>query len=179
MKNKTYLAISALLLTACGSGNTAPHSASPQSGSSPTSVIEARAMAEATGKIPKLDRTTSILGVDANANGVRDDIDVWIDSRPDTPAQKAAMKGFSASLNSEMALDVSNPGAVQAVGDAGSTALSCLFDVYGVDRGAEIMREVNKMTLNTRERFNAYMNADRAMSGHSFKIANRGATCAP
>lgn len=175
--NKTIV-LMVVLLSACGSGNSSPHN-SPQAGLSPTAVIEARAMAEATGKLPKLDRTTSILGVDANSNGVRDDVEAWIDSRPDTPVQKAAMKGFSSALSMRMNVDTSSFLAVQAAGDASMKSMECIYDSYGFDAGNIVWEDVRKYTINTKERFDAYMLSNKAMSGHSFKSYPKDAACAP
>lgn len=176
---KIAVGLLVMLLTACGSGNSALYNTSPKTSLSATAVLEARAMAEATGKIPKLDRSASILGADANANGVRDDIDAWIDSQSDTPPQKAAMKQFSASMDEEMTVDVTNFNAVQAAGDKSGMAMECIYDLYGFDVGSATWEEVRKYTINTKERFSAYMKADKAMSGHSFKSHPKDTACVP
>jgi hypothetical protein len=45
---------------------------------------------EASGAIPKLDRGNTIVGTDANANGVRDDIEAFITSNYTSSIQRAA-----------------------------------------------------------------------------------------
>ena len=44
--------------------------------------------AERAGKYPPLDRSSDIAGPDANGNGVRDDIEAWINSLPVTDLQR-------------------------------------------------------------------------------------------
>ena len=51
------------------------------------SLKEQIAKLEKSGQVPTLDRTSSLLGIDANNNGVRDDIEAYINSLGFTPAQ--------------------------------------------------------------------------------------------
>ena len=70
-------------LAACGGGGVASSGAAltPQ---------EQIAQLEASGSLPSLDRTDSISGIDANANGVRDDIEQYIEKKYAEPSQRAA-----------------------------------------------------------------------------------------
>jgi hypothetical protein len=45
---------------------------------------------EASGAIPKLDRGNTIIGTDANANGVRDDVEAFITNNYTSSIQRAA-----------------------------------------------------------------------------------------
>ena len=70
-------------MVACGGPNVPDSTTTP-----PGSFKEAFSQLEARGELPVLDRTDTIAGIDANQNGVRDDIEAFINSLPDTPVQK-------------------------------------------------------------------------------------------
>jgi hypothetical protein len=126
---------------------------------------------------PALDRSASVLGPDTNANGIRDDIEAWIDSRNDrTAAQKAAMRQYAKALQAELAAERTPEAALGAV-KAAERAHNCLrslaatFDEYLV-----WSRRVRDYNLNTRERADASHAIDRLLSGQSWSMSN-GDTC--
>ena len=54
----------------------------------PSSVREALLKMDADGTAPKLNRDADVAGPDVDGNGVRDDLDAYINSLPDTEPQK-------------------------------------------------------------------------------------------
>ena len=77
-------------MVACGGPNVPDSTTTP-----PGSFKEAFSQLEARGELPVLDRTDTIAGIDANQNGVRDDIEAFINSLPDTPVQKKGSSRIS------------------------------------------------------------------------------------
>ncbi|WP_417763325.1 hypothetical protein [Shewanella sp.] len=65
-----------------------------------------------------LDHSTSVAGEDNNNNGIRDDVQNYIDSLPDSEAQKNALKQVSQAINEAMELVVN--------GDASSSKLHAM-----------------------------------------------------
>lgn len=171
----TLSVFAALLLSACGSGNGTGQN-TPQSSNA---FSESRLVAEKTGAIPVLDRTTSLLGTDADGNGVRDDIDAYINALPDTMAQKKALKQNSAALSASLVVNLTNQAAVDVVDQLMMDASSCRYSVYGVDAARKYSKDIEKYTINTKERFAAYMKYNQASSGRMLSFSSAGSNCAP
>lgn len=127
--------------------------------------------------LPSLDRSASVLGPDANGNGIRDDIEAWIASRNDrTVEQKAAMRQYAKALQAELAAERTPQGALAAV-LVGSRARNCLrirsnsFDDY-----VNQSQLLEDYSINTIERVRASAANDRLLSGQSWELPE-GDTC--
>ncbi|MGZ8257235.1 MAG: hypothetical protein ACXWTX_05645 [Gallionella sp.] len=163
-----------LSMSACGSGGGNGSSPPPQT----SNFSSSRLAAEQQGVIPALDRTTSLLGTDADGNGVRDDIDTYINSLPDTLIQKKALKQTAAYFNLAMAVNLTNPAAIDAVSVQAANSSSCNQIVYG-DAAWVKTKVILKYVVNTKERFTAYMKYNQALSGKMLYVAPKGVGCAP
>ncbi|MFC7206515.1 hypothetical protein ACFQOZ_06615 [Comamonas endophytica] len=124
-----------LLLTAmvvgCG-GNSSDGPGGGTAGGMPTpySFREAFAKLEASGQLPVLDRSDSIAGPDVNANGVRDDIERHIDSKPDSQAQKNSLKALSRALTQAMTVDTKDKNALRDVTNSINISTGCIWKTY-------------------------------------------------
>jgi hypothetical protein len=129
--------------------------------------------------LPSLDRSASVLGPDTNANGIRDDIEAWIDSRKDrTAAQKDAMRQVARALQGELAAERTTPAALEAVRVV-MRARNCLESrSSGFDDYIQVVQQIGDYTRNTLERVRASMAIDRLLSGQSWSLAS-GDTCDP
>jgi hypothetical protein len=176
----------ALLLSACGGG-------SGSSGSSGTTSTPATATSaevatlkatiqqlEASGKLPNLDRSSSIAGPDANSNGVRDDIEAYVASLPITPVQKSAAIQHAKVFQQKITVDLNDPAALNRVSNLGSRATNCIGDVFmpAYQDGYELGSKLEAMTANTKERAKQYLAYNRARSG-SVSSEPTGNTCDP
>lgn len=87
------LVLSMAGLYACGGGDgdTGQDSGITPS-AAPSSVREALLKMDADGTAPKLNRDADVAGTDVDGNGVRDDLDAYINSLPDTEPQKKALR---------------------------------------------------------------------------------------
>ena len=139
-------ALSAVTVAACGSPN-APSSTQ----SSPRNFKEAFQQLEAKGKLPILDRTDTIEGVDANHNGVRDDIEAWIASLPDTELQKHRLTVLHQAIKRGMMANLKDED------DLREAAFP------GTDPYHDTM--VRNFTVNTRQRYKAYGKFNAALNG--------------
>ena len=157
-------------------GNAVPPAA-PKASAAPTAQVSVRSMIEAlekSGAAPALDRSSDIKGPDVNANGVRDDIEAYINALPLTPKQiNAAMQKAKAN---QLALTVElvDKSALQQVGDTTAAASNCLGDE--VVEFYALSRKIEAMTANTRERTKRYLAYNAARSGSTTKLPN-GDTC--
>ena len=112
---------------------------------------------EESGAIPALDRSGTIQGDDDNSDGVRDDIEKYIESLPDTPTKKSALRQMHKALLSAMKAASSNSPVVR--NDAAKKildAVNCLHYTYPDDYSSQI-KNIQKITINTPSRFDAYI----------------------
>jgi hypothetical protein len=175
-------------LSACsGSDNPPPPaSATTTTPVDQTSTVPALSVAaqiaalEASGKLPKLDRSSDIKGPDANNNGIRDDIDAWIAAQPITEVQKKAAQQMARVQQTTLLVDFSDRTALQTVGDRGMAAAVCLSKIFGLDRSAsvELGDKIEAITANTKERAMQYIKYNRARSGSTTSLPT-GNTCEP
>lgn len=142
------------------------------------------ALAERNGEIPRLDRSKTLMGIDANRNGVRDDIEAIIAAKPFDAPQKAALTALASSIQKIFSVDVANMDAVQAIHDVQARAVACVFvrfpkgdDPVKDALAVEMTSEMEAITMNTRARSKRYMAYADALSGSVFD-APEGDVCA-
>ncbi len=152
-------ALSAVTVVACGS-LTPP---SPAESSSHKALHQQ----EARKRRPVPDRTDTIAGVDANHDGVRDDIEAWIARLPDNEEQKYWLGRVHIAVTNSMLVDVKDEYALREVANDITLTTDCQMDAYppdtllGYHRGAEI----EKLTVNTRARKKAYRRFNASQNG--------------
>jgi hypothetical protein len=131
------------------------------------------------GVMPKLDTSTSLLGTDADGNGVRDDIDAYIASLPDTAVQKRALRQSAAAINATVAVEPADSAALLRVDKLTSDGVVCLVDSYSdIQLSRKRFAEIQGYTINTKARFLASQAYNRAMSGTSSSLPAKGTACA-
>jgi len=185
MAKMILLGLAAITLSACSGGGsgggaaaeTPPAVSAPYS-NDPSTMPGAIAQAEKAGVIPVLDVGTSIAGTDADDNGVRDDIDAYINALSDTPAQKAALRQKSAALNAAMVVDVTDSIALAAAAAKIRNAASCTVSRFSGGIANAHSDEIKKYTINTPQRFDAWMKFNQAMSGSVTQMPKPGVGCA-
>ena len=172
------LALTTFALTACGGSDKSASPGAPStSGPTPTPAAQIQAL-EASGELPKLDRSSSIKGPDTDNNGIRDDIDAWIAAQPITEAQKKAAQQMAKVQQAKLLVDLSNEAALQSLGDQSMRAVSCIVDSFEPEfqKGSEMRGQLESMMANTKERAKQYIAYNRAVSGSSGRLP-KGNTC--
>ncbi|WP_156406225.1 hypothetical protein [Hydrogenophaga sp. Root209] len=160
-------------LTACGGGGAASSGAAltPQ---------EQIAQLEASGALPSLDRTDSVAGIDANANGVRDDIERYIEKKYTVAAERAAAMQMARAFQQMLLVNKQDAAALEAVSELGSRAIVCGSSVFaGPAASVELSQmttSLESMTTNTKLRLLAYLEYNKARSG-SVSTMPKGAVC--
>lgn len=141
---------------------------------------------EAEGKLPKLDRTDTLTGIDEDQNGVRDDIDAFIKlNYPEPELAKAATDmawSFQMAINS----DHSDRALQKSIADKLRDADQCFS--YLVENSPELTRKygvivdrkkfggtgtyvrvkhppLEALSANTKSRLRAYLRYNRALDG--------------
>ena len=166
-----------LVLTACGGGDSSgsPAASSPAA-SSPAQRIAAL---EVSGSIPRLDRTNSIAGPDADNNGVRDDVDAYISTRYLAAPQKAAALQVARTIQKELLVSKTDKPAIKLLTLAEDRAVNCVysnFDRNGPIKPAAVVQDIESVTTNTQERLLAYLAFSKAADGTTGTIPE-GETC--
>lgn len=169
--------ITVLSLTGCGGGG---GSANTPTNSPPATGAAALATLDQNGSLPILNRDNTVTGLDVNANGVRDDIDAYIASLPDSAPQKAALTQVSSALTTAMTVDVTNQNALNIAMSKITNSVTCINSRYNtatnITMGTDKRHLIRKLTINTKIRFLAYEKFNTAMSGKTFKLP-QGAGC--
>ena len=155
-------------MVACGGGSNG--STAPVVPATPTTVAGAILAAEATQKTPSLNRDGSLGGPDSDGNGVRDDIDAYISSLSDTPDQKSALRQKSAVLTKTLTVDITNQSALLEVSRQIGAAAACNHARYEPGIAGKKGAEIEKFTINTKPRFDAYMAFSKALGGTTFVL---------
>ena len=122
---------------------------------------------ERSGALPALDRSTSITGPDTNSNGIRDDIEAYINALPLTGVQKRASLQKAKTLQNTLTVDLADKAELQKVGDLLMASTKCLGDVFEPDMAAmsAMSGTIEAMTANTKERTKRYLAYNGARSG--------------
>lgn len=168
---QALIVLSALAVSGCGGGT----GASPPPAASPTPAETIRAM-ESRGELPTLDRTATLTGIDADTDGVRDDLERYIDALPDSDPQKKALRQLAHALDLTLVVDLTNEAALRAAAAELSDSINCAWKVYPPETAPKRVEEVRRYAVNTRQRFEAYEKYNQARSGAVIAIPS-GDTC--
>lgn len=182
MKKYCFALAAALTLSACGGGseNTSPTGSQTvaQPAPNPTPALNAAtiiANLENNGQIPKLDRSDSLAGPDADKNSVRDDIDAHIAKKAVAAPIKRAMAQQAKALQMALLVDPSDAAATARVTKALGNGVNCLFTV-DAENGVAMQQEMRKLVVNTKGRLNAYVKYADSQNGETFTLPE-GNTC--
>jgi len=162
-------------LTACPIEKNPPSPPPPPP--TPTLAQQIKAL-EDSGAYPKLDRSTDLKGPDQNLNGVRDDVEAWINAQPITDVQKKAAMQDAEVFQRTLLVDLTDKAALQSVGDAMAAATVCTSEVFKSNSNAGYMlsNKIEAITFNTKERTMRYIAYNQARSGSTTKLPS-GNTC--
>ena len=191
--NKTFCLMLAMLLAGCDSGGntgfTYPtedsqesiqtESPLPNQPSQDLSPAEKLAALEAEKKLPKLDRNYELAGVDEDNNGIRDDIDAYIQENYSDPKQSAAAAQFARSMQSIILADPEDMDQVRAARRASTRATYCLYRTFDLKIGVQpgnVSSTIEAMTTNTKQRIKAYFRFHKSLDGTSWG-SPEGDTC--
>lgn len=107
-----------------------------------------------------------IAGPDINGNGVRDDLDDYVDSLPDNESQKRALRQGFRTLREAILIDTADKNAVLDVMKKSAASVWCIYSQYDSDADKK-SHDVEKYSINTKARLKAYAAFNAAASGRS------------
>lgn len=118
---------------------------------------------------PKLNDKT-IAGVDSDNDGIRDDIQRWINEEFSTePKVKMAMREVAISRQLDL-LSVDNKEQSILAGKKYLDDLICLSSIVGLDQKSKLRRELDTQLLNTKDRLYANLKANANFSGQAWEL---------
>lgn len=181
MKIKFLIVPLVSILMGCNGGSeneSPPNDRLPSdSQSSPEEKIKSL---EATGSIPKLEREPTLVGIDNDNNGIRDDVDSYIDVNYSAPYQRSAVEQSAKALQQTLIVDITDINAVKNANRKLSEADHCIYSRFDGSNGskqpAQVSQELESITTNTKERLLAYLAFAKALDGTSWSIPE-GDTC--
>lgn len=112
---------------------------------------------ERTNKLPKLDYSDTLKGVDGNQDGVRDDVAQLIALEPITIEQKSALFNVAKGIQDTLFVDLSDDSLVNALGE--SLALNAMCLALAFEDGSDAIRYLGRVeaaTMNTADRMAKY-----------------------
>lgn len=156
----------------------APAGAAPTTMPTPT-LKEQIAALERSGGYPKLDRSSDIVGPDVNKNGVRDDIEAWLNTLQVSDAQRKALMQDARATQRTLVVDLKDKAALQRTGEGLTASTNCGGDNFSpYATWSSLAGKIEAMTANTKERAVRYMQYNAARSGSSTTLPD-GNTCEP
>jgi hypothetical protein len=134
---------------------------------------------EASGELPVLDREPTLGGIDANTNGVRDDIERYIEKKYTVAAQRKAAMQTARALQQTLLVNKEDSVELDLISAKSFRAVACLDDTFvGPDapNSTSVLGEVRAITTNTNDRLKAYLAYNHARSGSVSRLPE-GGTC--
>ncbi len=117
---------------------------------------------EDNGTIPKLNRDDTLAGEDKNSNGVRDDIDRYIDKHYIDPQKHAAVVQSAKVLQKALLVDKRDMDKIRKIDTEDNKAIHCLFQVF---KPNEVPNEIESLTTNTKVRLLEYLKYNKMLDG--------------
>lgn len=149
-------------------------------GTTSTSPQAQLAALEASGAIPKLERGNTLQGIDVNANGIRDDVDAFINAQYPVPSQRAAALQTAQALQAALLVNQQDIGAAKEASRRVSNGVNCVFSQFsgGLNskEPARVVKELEGVTANTKPRLLAYLAYNKTLNGTSSALPE-GDTC--
>lgn len=156
-------------LAACSSGE----SSNGTSPDKPLDPVVASNPPTAQPIIDNEDMTPGLAGVDADKNGIRDDIDRLIAKKyASTPEIKRATEQVARSL--QIFMEATTRQQALAAGDENARALECLWSKFvtpnskNTQLAVAASKEIEALTANTKERFTKYWSSNKLVGGGYF-----------
>lgn len=128
---------------------------------------------EASGAIPTLDRSTSILGPDSNNDGIRDDVETFINENYPIEIENKSLRQNASALQESLTVDTSDALAVKEVSIAVTKSIVCTFKSFSSQSQKspeDALGEIESVTTNTKGRLLAYLAYNKSLDGTASSI---------
>lgn len=125
------------------------------------------------GDLPILDRSSPLLGSDNDSNGIRDDIDTYINSLPISSVEKKSLNNIAETLQLIQSLDTSNENKVGDTGLELTQVIVCVMAAFSDPLQAhKYIKSLEAYTANTYNRAKQYNKYNLARDGAVTRLPN-------
>lgn len=129
---------------------------------------------------PVNDKQEDIPDADTNNNGIRDDVEAYIDQQPYSARQLSAIRQLAKNVQLSVTFNSKGREAARAISEQGSLAVNYIYSQFLVQKipglATAISNAIENLTANTRARKQSYDKFNKLLSGMSFKLSH-GDTC--
>lgn len=130
------------------------------------SVEQAIKNLERSGQLPALDTSDTIAGIDADDDGIRDDVAAYIQSLSITTIQRDALVNAAKNIQAALLVDATNDLYVSAIGEQSALSAVCLALSFEQALDAQrYLAKLEALTANTPERVAQYEAYNAARHG--------------
>jgi hypothetical protein len=167
--------LSIITLASCG-GDGGDSTSGLNQSQTPKETLQAL---QSSGALPNLDRSSSIKGPDANNNGIRDDIETWINNQNLPPQTAAPLRVLANVLQTTLTIETTNQQAVSILNARMDAAIVCITSQKTPSEAEirRILRELEAITANTKERTYAYIAYNESQNGTTSKLPAESESC--
>jgi hypothetical protein len=136
----------------------------PETPLTPEQIV---ALLESDGSIPRLDRRGTLRGLDSEPNGIRDDVELYIDTH--FPQLAAPARQLAMALQSSLLVDLGDAEALGEVALQIARAVDCVArsgaNIQNTPDDPDVIDDLQAITANTEERIRAYLDFNAALDG--------------
>ena len=179
-KNSLLTVITLVAIHGCG-GSGGSGGGAGGGEAAPKTPAQAVAQLEAQGKIPSnLDRSNTLAGIDADGNGIRDDVDAHILKL--SAVQQPIARQKARAVQAKILVDKTNIQAVREAALKSKKAMTCSYFRFPGNSAEDgklrqqVDEEITSITTNTKSRLLAYLAISKALDG-TVSVALDGDTC--
>ncbi len=136
-------------------------------------VVQLNEVAKRSGKI-QLNVDKNLIGIDADLNDIRDDIDLYIVQNFKQIEQQTAVKQYAVQLQKSLLVDKRNLAQVKNISYEKSRAIGCIYERFPVDhlpKARTVVKDMSAITMNTKMRFKAHLAFSQALDGTVMTLA--------
>ena len=177
-KNIILVLLSALIFSACGGDDSKNNTINP---TEDTNITQPSLVIDGYTLPPMPDKTlndSTLLGIDSNNNGVRDDVEIWIYTTYDKPIERAVFMQSARAYQiviQEPQKALENLLIMQA-----ATACTAYWSLRAKREGEGVWlekfrnysKEISPIQFNTKERFLAYEKYNHTLSGGVYSLVD-------
>ncbi|PTQ83143.1 hypothetical protein C8R21_102146 [Nitrosospira multiformis] len=113
----------------------------------------------------------TLLGIDSDGDGVRDDIQRYIALEyPSSEKTRLALTNIAKSYQAMLTVPPNNLQAARVIADQSDRAIRCLAFIMGIDPSITANQKLHAAFLNTIQRYRAYAAFDSQLAGQIFSL---------
>jgi hypothetical protein len=121
-----------------------------------------------------------IRGIDLNNNGIRDDIDAYIEKQSYSIAQLAAVKQHARLIQAAIVFTSKNREDARVIAMQDGVAIDCIYKAFqsleAPDNAAAVAQKIESLTANNMARKISYQKFSQLISGMAFQLPKES-TC--